>query len=144
MRCSYHNSKDISSLDYLWTPTWQHSEGKSANLAEREAIKITEIVRSFSLWRADTHKWISYKPYRYCFTLVWKVWLLCNTVMGHSSLFQKPESVDVERDLWKCFGNLSFSKIRGCSGAGACLWAPAGAVRCRLFHRNIISVKKKK
>ncbi len=66
---------------------------------------------------------------------------MCNTVMGYSSPSCEPERVDIECDLWKCFGNVSFPKIRGCSGAEVCVWAAAGAAWCRLFHRNIFSVK---
>lgn len=61
--------------------------------------------------------------------------------MVYSSLSYKPERYRVWH-MWTCFGNLSFPKIRGCSGAEVCLWATAGAAWCRLcFHWNIFSVK---
>lgn len=32
-----------------------------------------------------------------------------------------------------CFGNLSFPKVRGCSGSGVSLWDTAGEAWCSLF-----------
>lgn len=68
----------------FWTPTWQHSEEKSANLARTGHHK-KKSRKSFGLflWRAHIHKWISYRAYRCCCTLFDRVFLfLQHTDMG--------------------------------------------------------------
>lgn len=137
MQCN-HKRTDISSLNYFGLPTWQHSEGKSATLAGRERPSKSRKSYGLFLWRADTHKWISYRPYGYCYTLFGSFCSCVTRLWDTAPLSHTPESCC---DLWKCFGNLSFPKTRGWTGAEVCVWATAGAVWCRLFHRNIFSVQ---
>lgn len=52
MRCSYktfdcNSNKYISILHCFWTPTWQHSEGKPANLTGRQAFGELILINGF-------------------------------------------------------------------------------------------------
>ena len=126
----------------FWTPTWQHSEEKSANFARTEAIKKKKKKKSrksfgLFLWRAHTHKWILYRPCRYCCTLFGRVFFVPIT-HGHGL----PHASESWCRVWplKMFWKREFfPEIRSCSRAEVCLWATAGAAWCELFHRNIFS-----